>query len=207
MGFALLGLLLIGAAVGHLVTIANLIWLAGFAIDSQSWIDQIVERIVRNLVRSQWDWFLSTFNYHNHCCVQWPWTLVLGLQGPRLASFGDCFVHQLGVYYRSHLLAIWTEAVEPRSVRVRGSVTYTAGLAYWSFGQGPLSNDSVKNIHHTRWGPPSDVRWFIFTPWTLYSSICHDWYITNNNSYSTFPWYQLYPNIIPIQWYIMISLP
>ena len=116
----------------------------------------------------QWDWFLSTFNYHNHCCVQWPWTLVLGLQGPRLASFGDCFVHQLGVYYRSHLLAIWTEAVEPRSVRVRGSVTYTAGLAYWSFGQGPLSNDSVKNIHHTRWGPPSDVRWFIFTPWTLY---------------------------------------
>lgn len=53
MGFALLGLLLIGAAVGHLVTIANLIWLAGFAIDSQSWIDQIVERIVRNLVRSQ----------------------------------------------------------------------------------------------------------------------------------------------------------
>ena len=44
MGFALLGLL-IGAAVGHLVTIASLIWLAGFAIDSQSWIDQIVERM------------------------------------------------------------------------------------------------------------------------------------------------------------------
>lgn len=58
MGFALLGLL-IGAAVGHLVTIASLIWLAGFAIDSQSWIDQIVERIVRNLVRecSEIDFF------------------------------------------------------------------------------------------------------------------------------------------------------
>ena len=29
---------------------------------------------------------------------------------------------------------------------------------------------------------------------------------SNITIYSTFPWYQLYPNIIPIQWYIMRSL-